>query len=347
MHPSAQLDHRMLHQALPHTRQLGDNGYPHCGQVRPRADTREQEQLRRLDGACAQNHAHQGPHRVKLALAKEARARAAATFEVQPHAQGTGQQAHGVRPLTQRRVQEGTRRVEPNPVALGDLGPAGTFKVLAIEVIGPGPLGSPHGLRAGLRQSVAGAGEGHGQRPATSTPGVVANARAFQLLKQRQQVGVAPTGVARIAPGVEVLRRAAHVDGPVDGAGATHHTPCSPAFRPALKARVGLADVLPVVGRPAVHPFGGGRHPGAQGVVGATGFQHQDRAVLVRRQTTRQGAPRGASPDDEVVHGEAGQVGAPARRSRSSAGRVMPSSLNLARSAVGTQPSCCWARSAQ
>ena len=238
-------------------------------------------------------------------------------------------------------MQEGSRSVHANAVTLGDLSPARALELRAIDVVGPRQPGRHHGRGGGLCKRVTGAGPCHWKRTTTPAPGLVANGRAFQLTEQWQQVGMAPAGVAGIAPGVEVVRGAAHIDRPVDRAGATDDTPARPTLRPALQAGIGLTGVLPVVRRSAVHPFRGGGHAGAKGGVGTARFQHQDRPVTGCSQATCDGASRGAGADDQVIDDQGIH---PADSATASA---MPRSIITRGSELGAHPSRRLARSAR
>ena len=185
---------------------------------------------------------------------------------------------------------------------------------------------------------MAGAGPLDRQWAAAPAPGIAADGRCLQLAEQWQDIGIAPTGIAGVAPGVVVLRGAAHIDRAIDGAGAANHTACCPAFCAALQAGVGLAGVLPVIAWPAVHPLHRNGHTGAQRGVGAACFQHQHRPVTSRGQASGDDTARGAGANHQVVNEQ---------RFHCFTAGAMPRSINVAESAAGFQPRRCLARSAR
>ena len=117
----------------------------------------------------------------------------------------------------------------------------------------------------------------------------------------RRHLLPAPPGATRIAPPVVLLGRPPHEEEPVDAARSAEHPARREIHAPAVEGGLGLGRIGPVQAAIVVEPpdAEGDRDP--ERVVLAPRFDEQHRAPPVLAQPGREGAPRGAGADDDVV----------------------------------------------
>jgi hypothetical protein len=124
----------------------------------------------------------------------------------------------------------------------------------------------------------------------------------FRTLEQRQQVGVAPAGVARRRPAIVVVAVAAGVHHGVDGAGASQHLAARLKALAPAESLLRRGEVMPAVHQaPGHHDDEAHRGAHEHRTVGATGLQHAHSGAGVFAQAPRQGTPGGAAANDHVV----------------------------------------------
>jgi hypothetical protein len=279
-------------QVLAHTGQVVQHGDAVLLQVRLRADAREHEQLGRAVGPGAQDHLLAGTDLLHLAVAAQFHADGRLALE---------NDLAGVAPVQHREVlavgvgvQVGPRGVPALAVVLRGLGGrnaelAGAV-VVGVERNAFLDAGGTEGLvgRRGAAQVA------HMQRAAVAVVLVVGEAVAvFRTLEQRQQVGVAPAGVARRRPAVVVVAVAAGVHHGVDGAGASQHLAARLKALAPAETLLRRGEVMPAVHQaPGHHDDDAQRGPHEHRTVGATGLQHAHGGAGVFAQAPGQGHTR-------------------------------------------------------
>lgn len=277
-------------------------------QFRRRADAGEQQELRRVDRAGAEDHFAACLQLHDLASLADLHAGGAGTF--QQHAQGQRRAEHGEVGPRQGRVQEGARRATAFAVDLGDVERADAFLALAVEVGVVRPAHFLGGLEEHLVDRPRAALRGDVQLAAAAVPGRFARLEMFRAAKVGEQLVVAPATVAEGCPAVVVVAVAADVDHPVDRAGAAPDLAARAGDRLVGGAGLGGEAMHPVplrVGDQADDPgrradVGGGER---RAVAGA-GLDQADRDGGIGGKTVGQDATGGAGADHDVVERAAG-----------------------------------------
>ena len=303
---------RMVAKVLPDTRGVLHDGDPELAQVIGRPDAREHEQLRRGDGAGAEDDLL-GLHRVLVAPALDLHAGGPVAVEQYAVHGAVGPDGQ-VEPVS-RLAQVADCGAEPDAVrvvqrqgayaggigvvvvwAVGEaLGPAGVVEGLLVRTPRLSPEPVRHYRAVGAMEVVVECGVG------------------LQPAKIGQQLVEAPLIVAQGGPAIVVLGDPSQEDLAVDGAGAARDL--APGDQHRLRGLGGFADEVPVV--VAGHDVGGGGVAILQlvgealevRVVGPR-LQQQHRASRVLAQARGQDRARRAGSDDDVVvlHGGSSTV---------------------------------------
>ena len=230
-------------QVLPDSGQRLAHGNPQPAEQTGRADPRELQELRRVDGAARDDDLAHRAHQPTLTAAKILHARRAIPFE--HDSRGVGMRAHvDVAPL-HGRSQVGPRGAHPTVAVDAALKVADSFLPLAVVVRvawNPDALG-PRNER--LAQGMAPVEVlDHELALAAPEPIVARPDTALAALEVGEHVGIAPPSVAELRPGVEVHALATVVDVTVDRARSPERLAPrlpDPASRGAL-ARLGLVE---------------------------------------------------------------------------------------------------------
>ena len=216
----------MVVQVAPDAGQVGDDVDAEPPELLGRTDAREQQQLRRLDRAAADDHLALGADLRDGAVADDLDADAPPTLEQQPLRAGSRQ--HGEVGRTRDRRQEGGRGALADAVLDVELAERDAVETLAVVVV---VEGDARLLRRGDDRGVERmrlVAREHVQRPARAVVGGRAPVEVLRALEQRQHVVVAPAVVAEVRPGVVVAAMPARVDHPVQRARSAQHLAARP-----------------------------------------------------------------------------------------------------------------------
>ncbi len=260
----------------------------------------QHQQLRRVDGAAAEDHLPPRRHRPLGALVAERNAGRALALQQDARAQRVGDDLQVG--AAHRRAQERGGGRTPPPVARGHLVVADALLLGAVEVVGPRQAAGASRLDVGLAQRVALADVADRERPGAPVQGLVARPDApLGAAEIGQHVVPRPSGVAELAPVVIVLGLAADIEQAVDGGGAAEHAPARPEHAPPMKLRLRLGLVAPV------HPLVGDglavaeRDVDPHVAVRPAGLQQHHAGGRVLRQPCGDDAAGRAGADDDVV----------------------------------------------
>ena len=294
-HPGLQV----VLQVAAHLGAVGHHGNAVLRQVLGRADARQQQQVRRVDGAAAEDDLAHRLHAMGGAVALHGHARGAA---------GGGGHAGGQRAGDDREVGARHRRLQigagggpAQPVARGGLRAADAFLGRAVEVVVAGNTGLHRRLDEGFYQGVVVAEVADGERAALAAQ---FGARALIVLAQLevgQHVLEVPAGAALLAPLLEILALAADVDQAVQGGRAAQHPAARPDQPAVVQVGLRLGQVVPAQRR-VVHGLGVADRQVNPGVgVAVAGFQQQHAHAGVLAEPGGDDATGAAGADDDVV----------------------------------------------
>ncbi len=267
----------------------------------PGPDARQHQHLRRLQRAGRQQHLARGEHLFRGA----ARIAIFDAYRVQSFHQDAGgartRDHMQVGPLQVRR-DVALGRAAALAVLLRELRQADAFEARAVEVRIPRVAG----LRAGLDERArihAGLHHvGHVERAARAVVLAVApELVVLGLAEVRQNVGVAPAGVALRGPAVVVAAVAAHVHHPVDRARAAQRLAARLVADAAVHAGIRTRLERPVEDRVRQHDGQAGRALDHCAVVRRAGLEQAHVDVRILGQARGEHAAGRACADDDVV----------------------------------------------
>ena len=241
-------------------------------QQRAGADTRELQQLRRVDRATTEDHLARRARLEHTTVASIGDTHRAAALE--QHAHDVCPAHHpqvGARP---RRFQVGARGAAAPALPGGELVVADTLLGGTVEVLVAGQAGLLGGGDVGLAQLVA-MTVGNAERAVRAVPLVGAALLTLGTPEVRQDVVVAPALVAELSPMVEILALAADVDQAVDRAASAEHLAAWPADAARVAAGHRLALVAPADARIEDAAVVAGRHMQPRAAVGRPGLEQQ------------------------------------------------------------------------
>ena len=292
---------KVILQVAAHALQLLHHLDPVAAQVLGPADAGDHQQLRRGDGARAQDHLARGADRLDRALVHHLEPGAAPALEGQPPRGAAGQ--HGQVGPRLGRVQVGHRRGTAPPVAHGLLEMRhavlpGAVVVGIVGITRVDPRADVEVDHLAFHQAVR-----DGQRPLAPAQRVVAAAALVALgpLEQRQHLVPRPAAAAHLRPAVVILRLAAHVEQPVDRGRAAQHLAARPAQGATVEAGVGLGHQAPV-GAGVAHGLEvADRHVDPGIAVPPARFEHRHAVAAVGAETVGQHAARRARAHDDVI----------------------------------------------
>ena len=262
----------MVLQALAHLGQVLHRGHAFGLQQRAIAQTRELQQLWRVDRAARQDNFFVCLE-VHAAPAHGARhANGGAAFE--QHAVDHGAGGHGEVAAVHHRAQKRIRGGCAQAVANRHLPQAEALFARAVEVVGQAITQALAHLQKAAANRVHLVGKvAHPQFAARAVVVGRAPHMVFGFFEIRQHIAPAPAGVARVAPVVKVALLAAHIDHGVERAAATQHLAAWPVRGTVAQRRVRLGGVHPVVLRVGECHAVTQRHLDQRAAVRAAGFQ--------------------------------------------------------------------------
>ena len=230
------------------------DGDAHLAQVVSRPDAGEQEDLRRANGAAAQDDLialHGEDLAATLHLDSNRSWRACRTIAIQYDPVGVDVAAHGEVEAMAGGVEEGERRAHAHAVDV--VHGARRDGGVAVGSVLVGMLGDAQGhagiVEGGVEgQPVLALGTAHGQRALGAVEVVAAEVPVvFKLAEEGQAVGEFPFVVAPLGPQVVVLGDAAEDHLAVDGRRAAHGPAAGDDHGLALRG-IGAAAQVPAVG---------------------------------------------------------------------------------------------------
>ena len=274
-------------QVLAHPGQVLQHLDAELPQLLRRPDAGQLQQLRRVEGACTDDHFAAGAHLAARAALIEAHADRAPVFE--QDAGGLRRDAQVDAAAPDRRMQKRSGATDPP-----------TFENIALE-IARALLARAVVVRVARNAEFTRSGDkgfaqrrgpvriGDRQRTAAAAQAIVARADpAFRTHEVRQHVGVAPALVAGRRPVIEIIRLAAAVDQPVERTRAADHAPLHDPDFTACGRGVRRAAELPQKSRVVEQLDEAGGNPHVAAGVGGAGFEHTYGRLPVRAQTLGQ-----------------------------------------------------------
>ena len=305
----------MVLQVLADAGIVGDDRQAERARQRGRAEARDLQQMRRPDRASGQHDVAVRMRRQRAAFAGEGNAGGAARRRLDAQHHGPGDDAQ-IGAAADRR-EKGARRTEAAAPADAALVGEDAFLRRAIVVrVARHPAFGP-AIQEGRDDRMQRGDVGDMLRSAG--PAMRAVAVVFEAAEIRQHLVMRPAPAAGLRPIVEIPRRSAHPEMPVDRGGAAEHPPARRMDRPVVHAGAGFGDEIPVKARIAKGLEKAGRDLEVGMPRLPTGFQQQHTAARIGGEAVGQHAAGAARADDDVVpialegvgrHAAAARVGA-------------------------------------
>ena len=261
------------------------------------------QKLRRIVGAACKDHflgrAYLHGHAIFAAL-HIAHADRALAFE--DDVGGMRMRAHiNVRPLP-RRVQERSRSTDAQPVLDRALGVGDALLDRAVVIKVARNAERDRARHEGFAERILPVHGGDGESAVAAAIGVIAFADpALQPLEIRQHVRIAPTAIAELRPGIEILALAAIIDVAVDRGGAAERLAARRIDAASARVGAGLLLVRPV---DALHVEGldEARRQMDVGVpIARTCFEHADGGNPILAKPVRQHASGRARAHNHII----------------------------------------------
>ena len=273
----------MVLQVLADAGAVGDDRDAVFRQMRGGSDTRQHQQLGRVEGGGGEDHLAFRPDGFDAAAARDFHADRAPLLDHDAAGEGADQIA--IRSF-QSRFQVGVRRRPTPAFPHGHVERSKAFLLLTVVVAGDRIARLAPGLDEGAGEGVAPAAAGHVKGTAPAAPRGIAAVPpvvpVLQPLVVGQDVGIAPAVRAHLGPGVEVAGVAAHVDHAVDGGRPADHLAARGDKDPSAQVRLRLGLQAPVVAA-HVHRIGQrARHLDEGARVGAAVLDHQNGVIGFR-----------------------------------------------------------------
>ncbi|MNQ61744.1 hypothetical protein D3C85_760650 [compost metagenome] len=301
-----QVQLKVILQVFTDARQVVDHRNVELVQQFGRADAGALQDLRRSDGAGAQQHflARLDFNALLGGADQVTHADRTLAFEQDLVGQGVGDDGQGRTLLGDVQVATGgggTTTFRRH----GAVHRAEAFLLVAVQVFGARVTGLHAGFNHGVEQRVvAGFRRGHADRAFATVVVVRADVAGFRFAEVRQAVEVRPVFQAwQFRPAVVVHGVAADVAHAVDQRGATQALAATAFHATAVHVWLSIGFVGPVVATALQRERQSGRHLRAEveTVVRAARFEQQDGDAGVFGQTGRQGVTGRAGTDDDVV----------------------------------------------
>ena len=207
------------------------------------ADAREHQQLRRVDRAAAQDDFTPGGSGAEPAVAAECHADGAAAFENNLFGHRAGDDAEIGTLHRRAQIADGGRTAFS--VSGRRLVVADAVLASAVEIVVAGKAELRRSGDEGLADRVL-RHVRHAERTACAVKAVGAAHLVLRALEIRQYVLERPSGIAELAPMIEILGLATDVDHAVDRGRAAEHLAARPEDAAIGGARVRLGLVAPV-----------------------------------------------------------------------------------------------------
>ena len=291
----------MVLQVLADTRQVVHDRHAGFVQQIGRADARQLQELRRVDGATGADHLAR-PHAVHASEPPVLDTDGAPPFEEDARREGAGPDGE-IRP-SPHRVQVGACGAPAPAVSQVAVESAEALLGRAVHIVGEHVTRLARGLEEGLEERSPCGAPLELERPLAAPPVVVAVAAGLHALEVGQAVGVAPVlEPGALGPAVVVLRVAALEDHAVDAARAAEQLAARVVDPPAAHVWLGLGLIAPVVEAVARRNRERRGHVDTDGPPGggATRLEDEHPAGRIIGEPSRQHAARRASADDHHV----------------------------------------------
>ena len=267
--------------------------------MRRRADAREHQQLRRVEGAAGEDDllARFGVNDEAVLHIFHARRMGAAhdhARHLRAHIDGqVGALADGVQ------IGDGGGRA----LAIADriLAAAEALVLLTIVIVGHGQTCGPRGLDPGVEERIAGRGELHLQGAIAAAPGVAAIGEAFAAFEIGENVRVGPALAALLRPAVIVAAMAARIGHHIDGGGAAEHLAARGLDGAVVQIGLGLRMIAPVVHAILMHLAHAERNVNERVKVAPARLDEQNRGAFVLGQPIGEHAARRTRAHNDVI----------------------------------------------
>jgi hypothetical protein len=270
----------MLLQILADARQVLDHVDADRAEVVGGADPRQHQQLRGAVGARRQDDFPVGADLLELALSHIFDADRPAALDQDAHRLGMGEDGE-VGPRLHRRMQIGASRAGAPASVGGDLHPADAFLLgtVVIEADRQARIGG--GAHQMGEEGLGNVDGDIADRPLVAVIEAGSPPAALQLLEIGKDVAIGPAFQSLLAPHVEIVPAAAHVDHGVDRGAAAQRAAPPDRQRAAAESRFRLGLIGPderLVGRDLGK---GDRHRHERMIVPPPGLEHQDGNVAL------------------------------------------------------------------
>ena len=298
--PHGLADPGMVLHVLAHAGEVMANLDAVLAEVGFRPDAGQHQELRRAEGAGAEDDGLGGGCLPALAAPEVVHADDARALEPESQRLRVGHDTQVVAALG--RPEVGARRAVPPAPALGGLDVAHAHLRRCVDVLAEGHARLDAGLDQDAGERMQRADVGDGKRPARAPVLVGAALEVFQAAEIGEHVLEVPAAAAERRPAVIVLGRTPHVGGGVDRAGAAQHLAARHVILAPAAGGIGLGHEAPVVARvgDAVE-HGARRHQDDHAAVRAAGLQQQHPVAPVFREPRGDHAAAGARADDDIV----------------------------------------------
>ena len=287
------------------------------------ADSREHQQLRRVDGPAGKDDFPRRPC-LGFSLSRPV-----------DHSDGTPalDDESGCKSISDD--PEIAPRCDRNEIHARDTGPHATwrgraigasesFLLAAVDIPGEGIARLDAGLNEGIVERIAGPCRRNAERTVRTVPVVATFVVTFGAPEVRQHLCEGPAPAALLCPAVVVARVAANVHHAVDRRGAAQNPPPGMVDPPVVEVWLLFRRVTPVEPRAADGTGECARHVHAPVTVGGAGLQEKDPNVRILAQAVRQNGARRTGADDDVVPHRHGRHLSNRRKSRASASYQLP-----------------------
>ncbi len=272
----------------------------HLGEMRRRADARQHQELRRVEGTAREDDVTTGLDACRDAI-RSGELDAGGTRAPHQHAGGMGTGLDRQIGAPAHRPEIGACRRRAIAVADGVLTAPEAFLPRAVVVVGHRQARCRGSLEPGVVERITGPCEFGADRPRAAAPAILAAVPGFAAFEVRQHIGVGPAARTLLRPAVVVAAMAAGIGHHVDRRRSAQHLAAHRLDPAPVHVRLGLGAVAPVEHAVFVHLAHAERDVDERIEVAPARLdeQHARRSILA--QPVGQHAARRASADDDVV----------------------------------------------
>ena len=293
------VDREMVLEILAHAGQAHPRRDAHRAQMVGLANSRQHQELRRVEHTAREQHLARDRDSMEAAVLGVFDADRARPLEDDP-----GRERVRLDPEVgppHGRPQKGDRSAAAAAVPDGPLRAAEALLVLAVVVLGQGPVRVPRRVEPAVEQGVAISRIDDRERAVAAAPGVLALFPALAALEVGQDVGIRPAVAAVLRPSVVVAAVAAHVGHHVDRGASAEHLAAHRFDAAVVQPELGLGVVAPVEHAMLPDLAEPDRDVDEGMGIAPAGFEQQHLDRRVGGETIGEDAAGRARPNDDVV----------------------------------------------